>query len=155
MPKIQQARQPLDKQEERQVRRLASSRHSPFDWVLRARIITRSWDGQRVHAIASYLCCSAQTVRRVLHRFNEEGFEGLGDRPRPGRKARLTEIERRRIIALARHSAPGHQDGHTAPQWSLDALTEAAQAAGIQVQRSQIRRILQRAGVRWRQEAQM
>jgi hypothetical protein len=45
------------------------------------------------------------------------------------------------------------QDGHTPPQWSLDALTEAAHAAGIQVQRSQIRRILQRAGVRWRQDA--
>lgn len=153
MPKIQQARQPLDEQEERQVRRLASSRHGPFDWVLRARIVTRSWDGERVHAITSHLCCSAQTVRRALHRFNEEGFEGLGDRPRPGRKARLTEIERHRIIALARYSAPGHQDGHTSPQWSLDALTEVAHAAGIQVQRSQIRRILQRAGVRWRQEA--
>src|SRR5262249_33998451 len=35
-------------------------------------------------------------------------------------------------------------------QWSLDALTEAAHAAGIRVERSQIRRIYLREGVRWR-----
>lgn len=153
MPKIQQARQPLDENEERQVRRIASSRHDPCDWVLRARIVTRSWDGERVNVIASNLCCSTQTVRRVLHRFNEEGFEGLEDRPRPGRKPRLTVIERHRIIALASYSAPAHQDGHSSPQWSLDALTEMAHATGIQVQRSQIRRILLHAGVRWRRDA--
>jgi hypothetical protein len=77
----------------------------------------------------------------------------LEDRPRPGRKRRLTEIERHRIIALAIYSAPGHQDGHSSPQWSLDALTEMAHATGIQVQRSQIRRILLHAGVRWRRDA--
>jgi len=164
MPKILWARPPLDEQEDRQVRRLAGSRRGPVDWVLRARIVTRSWDGQRVAAIASDLRCNAQTVRRCLHRFNEEGFEGLGDRPRPGRPARLTDSERRQLIALVRRPAPDHvehrpdgtlaaQDGHISPQWSLDALTKAAHAAGIQVQRSQIRRILQRAGVPWRQDA--
>ena len=161
MPKILRARQPFDEKEERQVRRLARSRHGPADWILRARIVTRSWDGQRVDAIASDLHCSAQTVRRCLHRFNEEGFEGLGDRPRLGRKPRLTEIERRQIIALVRRPAPGHversldgtleaQDVQAPAQWSLDALTEAAQAAGIQVQRSHIRRILLREGIHWR-----
>jgi len=161
MPKILRARQPFDEKGERQVRRLAGSRHGPADWILRARIVTRSWDGQRVDTIASDLHCGAQTVRRCLHRFNEEGFEGLGDRPRPGRKPRLTAIERRHILALASRPALGHverkldgtleaQDGHAPVQWSLDALTEAAQAAGIQVQRSQIRRILQREGIHWR-----
>jgi len=72
MPKILRARQPFDEKEERQVRRLAGSRHGPADWILRARIVTRSWDGQRVDAIASDLHCGAQTVRRCLHRFNEE-----------------------------------------------------------------------------------
>ncbi len=161
MPKILRARQPFDEKEERQVRRLARSRHGPANWILRARIVTRSWDGQRVDAIASDLHCSAQTVRRCLHRFNEEGFDGFGDRPRPGRKPRLTEIERRQIVALVRRPAPGRverklddsleaQDGQTPAQWSLDTLTEAAQAAGIQVQRSQIRRILLREGIHWR-----
>ncbi len=67
MPKILRARQPFDEKEEHQVRRLARSRHEPADWILRARIVTRSWDGQRVDAIASGLHCSAQTVRRCLH----------------------------------------------------------------------------------------
>ena len=161
MPKILRAHQPFDEQEERQIRRLAGSRHGPADWILRARIVSRSWDGQRVGAIASDLHCSAQTVRRCLHRFNAEGFEGLGDRPRPGRKPRLTAIERSQIIALLSRPAPGYmerkldgtlesQDGHAPLQWSLDALAEAAHAAGIQVQRSQIRRILLREGIHWR-----
>ncbi len=161
MPKILRARQPFDEKEEYQVRHLARSRHGPADWILRAHIVTRSWDGQQVDAIASGLHCGAQTVRRCLHRFNEEGFEGLCDRPRPGRKPRLTEIERRQLIALVSRPAPGYlerklddmleaQDGHTPVQWSLDALTEAAHAAGIQVQRSQVRRILLREGIHWR-----
>ncbi len=36
-------------------------------------------------------------------------------------------------------------------QWSLNALAQAAKEAGIRVKRSQIRTILQREGVRWRQ----
>jgi transposase len=35
-------------------------------------------------------------------------------------------------------------------QWTLDALAAAAQAEGITVGRSQVRRILQAEGVRWR-----
>jgi transposase len=35
-------------------------------------------------------------------------------------------------------------------QWTLDALAAAAQAEGIQAGRSQVRRILQAEGVRWR-----
>src|SRR5260370_9381362 len=43
---------------------------------------------------------------------------------------------------------PGTREGSA--QWSLDALTDAAHAAGIQVERSQIRRIYLREGARWR-----
>jgi hypothetical protein len=44
-------------------------------------------DGGRVEAIAKDLDCSPQTVRRRLHRFETEGIEGLGDRPKSGRHA--------------------------------------------------------------------
>jgi hypothetical protein len=36
------------------------------------------------------------------------------------------------------------------PVWTLDALTAAARAAGIDIARSQVRRILLAEGVRWR-----
>jgi hypothetical protein len=100
-------------------------------------------------------------VRERLARFNTESIDGLGDRPGAGRKRRITETERGRIIALARSQPPGRPartasgalaaaDEAGPPQWTLDTLTEAAQADGIQVQRSQVRRILMADKVRWR-----
>ena len=43
------------------------------------------------------------------------------------------------------------RDEQDSAQWSLNALAQAAKEAGIQVKRSQIRTILLREGVRWRQ----
>jgi transposase len=160
MPKILRARVAQDEQEERQVRKLAASRHGPADWIMHARMIALSWDGAGVEAIAKQLQCSAQTVRRRLHRFDTEGIAGLGDRPRSGRPSRLTERERSRLIALVRLAPPGRlerqaeelvaRDEEGSAQWSLNALAQAAKEAGIQVKRSQIRTILLREGVRWR-----
>jgi transposase len=162
MPKILRTRAAQDEQEERQVRKLAASRHGPADWIIHARMVARSWDGERVEAIAKELQCSAQTVRRRLHRFTSEGIEGLGDRPRSGRPHRLTEAEYSKIIALVRKAPPGRletqgdgtmvaRDEEGSAQWSLNALAQAAKEAGIGVKRSQIRTILLREGVRWRQ----
>jgi transposase len=118
-------------------------------------------DGERVEAIAQELHCSPQTVRRRLHRFDAEGIEGLGDRPKPGRPHRLTIEDDSQLIALVRQAPPGRlvtqRDGTMVAreeegeaQWSLNALARAATEAGIVVKRSQIRRILRREGVRWR-----
>ena len=161
MPKLLFARLPMEDIEERQVRKLAASRHAPGDWILRARIIARSWEGLRTTAIAAELGCHPQTVRERIARFTIEGLGGLGDRPGPGRKPRLTEAERGAIIALAKSAPPGQltrqPDGTLAARdegqparWTLNALTAAAHARGIAVARSQLRRILLREGVSWR-----
>ncbi|MBV9232312.1 MAG: helix-turn-helix domain-containing protein [Chloroflexi bacterium] len=160
MPKILHVRAAQDEREERQVRKLAASRHGPADWIIHARMVALSWDGKRVETIAKELECSAQTVRRCLHRFDALGIEGLGDRPRSGRPCRITEAERSKLIALARQAPPGRlerqadelvaRDEEGSAQWSLNALAQAAKEAGIRVKRSQIRTILLREGVRWR-----
>jgi transposase len=160
MPKILRARAAQDEQEERLVRKLAASRHGPADWIIHARMVAGSWDGKRVETIAKELQCGAQTVRRRLHRFDAEGIEGLGDRPRSGRPSRLTEGERSKLIALVRKAPPGRlerqaeelvaREEEASAQWSLNALAQAAKEAGIRVKRSQIRTILLREGVRWR-----
>ena len=161
MPKILRVRVPQDEQEEKQVRKLAGSRHGPADWILHARMVARSWDGERVEDIAGELQCSPQTVRRRLHRFDVEGIEGLGDHPKPGRPRRLTTQDDSKLIALVRQAPPGRlvrrrdgtlvaRDEEAEAQWSLTALTQAAKEAGIAVKRSQIRTILVREGVRWR-----
>jgi transposase len=161
MPKHLAARPPLDAAEERQVRKLAHSHHAPGDWILHAQIVARSWDGLRTRQIADELGCHAQTVRDRLHAFTERGLEGLGMKPGSGRKPRLTEVERSTILALVKLPPPGkatyeltgeleapNPEGE--PEWTLDTLTAAARERGIQVARSQVRRIFRQEGVRWR-----
>ena len=155
------ARPPTTPAEERTLRRLANAWNAPASLIQRARIITTSWDGVSVAELAQRLGCHPKTVYKWLHRFNAAGLDGLADLPRPGLPRRLTETERGRIIALARSQPPGrlHQGGEgllapaqpEAPaHWTLDALAAAAQAEGIRVARSQVRRILRAERVRWR-----
>ena len=161
MPKFVRARPRLDDSESRKIRGLAGARHAPADWIERARIVALSWDGLAVPAIAAEVGCHENTVRRWLHRFNAAGIDGLGNQPGAGRKRRITEAQRSAIIALARSAPPGRllrdgagelsaerEDGPA--QWTLDTLSQVARDAGIQVGRSQVRRILLAEKVRWR-----
>jgi transposase len=124
-------------------------------------MVAMSWDGVRVPAIAQALGCSQKAVRERLARFAAEGLDGLGDRPGAGRKPRLSQAQRSQLIALARSTPPGRLVRDDAGEldaadpagpavWTLDALTAAARAAGIDIARSQVRRILLAEGVRWR-----
>lgn len=124
-------------------------------------MITASWDGKSTAQIAHEVGCHPQTVRERLHRFNTHGLEGLGDRSGSGRKPRLTETERSRIVALVATTPPGRltrtADGGLHAErdgarscWTLDSLTEALRAEGIVVGRSQVRRILVAEKIRWR-----
>ncbi|GHO99830.1 hypothetical protein KSF_098780 [Reticulibacter mediterranei] len=124
-------------------------------------LIVESWAGKAPQEIATMLSCHPRTVRIHLTRFNAQGVNGLGMREGAGSKPRLTEVERSQILALAKQPAAfevGAVCGKTleardetgSAQWSLDALTEAAHDAGIQVERSQIRRIYLSEGKRWR-----
>src|SRR5258706_8308362 len=152
MPKHVKARAAQDTQEERQVRRLARSLHAPADWKFHAQMVVASWAGQTPNEVAAELGCHAQTVRIHLARFNAQGVAGLGMRPGSGRKPRLTEQERSRILALVKQAPPGHletqadgtmvaRDEEGSAQWTLNALAQAAKAAGIRVKSSQIRSI--------------
>ncbi len=161
LPRVLQARPPHDAAEEATIRKLARARHAPGDWIQRSRIVALTWDGSSIPETAAMLGCHRQTVRRWLHRFNAYGLDGLGDQPGAGRKRRLTETERSRLVALVATTPPGRlvrqsdgcleaeQEG-AASQWTLDALTAAANAEGIVVGRSQVRRILVAEGIRWR-----
>jgi transposase len=145
MPKHVHARAAQDAQEERQVSKLARSLHAPADWKFHAQMVMESWAGKTPNEIASELDCHPQTVRIHLARFNAQGISGLGMQEGAGRKPRLSEQERSRILALAKQPPPGRLERYaetleardeTGPaQWSLDALTEAAHDAGIQVER--------------------
>src|SRR3954454_24750370 len=160
MPKLLFARPPVDAVEERKIRKLAGARHAPADWIRRAQMITMSWDGLRVPGIAAALGCSPKAVRDRLARFTADGPDGLGDRPGAGRTPRIGQAERSQLIALVANPPPGRgvrddageltaTDATGPAVWTLDALTTAARAAGIDIAGSQVRRILLAEGVRW------
>jgi transposase len=161
MPTHLAARSPLDAVEERYVRKLTHSTHAPADWIMHAKLVAHSWDGLRTRQMAEELGCNPQTVRERLHAFNERGLQGLGMKPGSGRRPRLTQLERSTILALVKLPPPGKPtyeltgelaapDPKAEPEWTLDTLTAAARQRGIQVARSQVRRIFVREGVRWR-----
>nr|WP_301650541.1 helix-turn-helix domain-containing protein [Streptomyces arenae] len=114
---------------------------------MRAGMIELSWSRLRVPAIAVELGCSQKTVRCRLHRFNRLGLQGLDDLGGQGRKRRITEEERSRIISLVKTVSPGrprwkpvgqlsafHESGPI--EWTLDSLAAAARTTGIEVGRS-------------------
>jgi transposase len=147
------ARPPSHTAEGRRLRKLAKARNAPASSIQRARIVTGSWDGASVPELAERLGCHRKTVYKWLRRFNAHGVAGLADLSRPGVPRRINELDRRRIVALAHSQPPGKPvtggEGRQAPacpgtraSWTLDALTRSAQAEGIRVGRSQVRRIL-------------
>src|SRR4051795_1501116 len=161
MPKLLFARPPADAVEERKIRKLAGARHAPADWIRRAQMITMSWDGLRVPGIAAALGCSPKAVRDRLARFTADGLDGLGDRPGAGRTPRIGQAQRSQLIALVANPPPGRgvrddtgeltaTDATGPAVGTLDALPAAARPAGIDIARSQVRRILLADGVRWR-----
>src|SRR3954468_11701781 len=161
MPKVLFASPPADAVEERRIRKPAGERHAPADWIRRAQIIALSWEGLRVPGIAAALGCSQNAVRYRVARFAADGLDGLGDRPGAGRRPRISQDQRSRLIALVASPPPGRgvrdEAGELRPAdaagpavWTLNALTAAARAAGIDLARSQVRRILLAEGVRWR-----
>ena len=103
-------------------------------------------------------------MRERFHAFNERGLEGLGLRPGGGRKPRLTERGAQHDPRPGASTIPPGKPGYArtgefeaaderaeAPaEWTLDTLTAAARARGIQVARSQVRCLFLREGVRWR-----
>ncbi|MFC8660802.1 helix-turn-helix domain-containing protein [Streptomyces sp. NPDC057199] len=158
---VLRARPERDEDERTVVHRLSRARKAPRDAVTRARMIELSWSGLWVPAISGELDCSQKTVRRWLHRFNRSGLQGLDDLGGQGRKRRITEEERSRIISLVKTVPPGRLrwepvgelwafDESGPAEWTLDSLDAAARAEGIAVGRSQVRRILLAEGVRWR-----
>ncbi|MEV5879925.1 helix-turn-helix domain-containing protein [Streptomyces sp. NPDC052101] len=134
---VLRARPVFDEDERTVVGRLSRARKAPRDAVMRARVIQLSWSGLWVPAIAVELDCSQKTVRCRLHRFNRSGLQGLEDPGGQGRRRRITEEERSRIISLVKDMPPGRLrwepvgqpwafDESGPSEWTLDSLAAAA-----------------------------
>jgi transposase len=142
---------PLTSEEVETLERLARSRTAPARAVERATIVWQAHHGARVPAIARTLGVCQATVRLWLSRFNAEGVAGLQDRPRGGRPPTYTPEEVGTVL-VASLTNPQDLDLPFG-SWTLDRLTAYLhEHKGIMLQRSRIGEILQREGLRWRQQ---
>src|SRR4051794_3955592 len=128
---------------------LARARTAQARLVERAQILLAIADGQRPSQVARQLGLSRPTVYTWIHRFNEQGLHGLGDRPRAGRPHTYTAEQRAEVIAAAL-TDPKHL---SLPFncWTLDRLQAYLnEQKGIPIKRSRIGEILVDEGLKWR-----
>jgi len=134
-----------------EIKPLAHSRTEPARAVERAKIVWLSRQGKRVPAIAKELQVAEKTVRLWLKRFNDQGIDGLLDRPRSGHPPTYTPEQVSEVIAAAL-SKP-QELGQPFANWTLDRLeTYLNEVKGIPIKRSRIDELLLREGLRWRKD---
>lgn len=117
----------------------------------RASIILLADAGQHAPAIAEQLHLDDETVRRWIKRFNEQGVEGLTERPRSGRPATYSQEQVSVIIqtALCKPESLGQPFG----SWTLDRLViYLREEKGIGIKRSRLDELLLTEGLRWRKQ---
>jgi transposase len=84
-------------------------------------------------------------VRKVIHEFNEEGFDSLRPDYRGGRPRRITPTERKRVIAVA--GARPDTQGVPLTRWSLDRLSAHLGEEGLIISPIHLWRLLGEAGL--------
>lgn len=141
----------LTDDERAKIDRLVNARTAPVRLVQRAKIILLSAEGKRVPAIAEEVGLGPAATRLWIHRFNEQGLEGLDDAPRSGRPRAYDEGHRSEVIGKARSVPPKPEGAEVPPtcHWTLDRLEEELNKGGLPIKRSQIRRILKAEHIKW------
>jgi transposase len=90
------------------------------DVVKRAYMLLHSDSGMSDVAIAAFLMCSEDTVRRARVRFLTEGLHAaLEDQPHPGQAPLLSSQQEAYLIALACSDPPAGRE-----RWTLELLTQ-------------------------------
>ena len=123
-------------------------RQAPGRVSRRAQAVGWWLGGQSQAAIARRLGVARQSVQRWCTRLRRAGPDGLRDRPRSGRPARLGADAPARVATCLRQSA---RPGTTGPGgWTVGRMVAALAAAGESVSARTVRRLLRRLRARWR-----
>jgi transposase len=138
-------------EERKTIERLVHARNTPAGKLKRAQIIWLASQGRQTPEIAKQLSVSERMVRNRLHRFNEQGLQGLEEAPRSGRPVTYTPEEVSSIIQAAL-SKP-RDLGEDYATWTLDRLVDyLSRIKGVRMKRSRISEIFIAEGLRWRHE---
>jgi transposase len=134
----------LSHQEAVKLKRM-SSRGEHQATRIRAAILLASNVKTSVPQIARMWLTDESHVRKVIHEFNEEGFDSLRPEYRGGRPRRITPTERKRMVAVA--GARPDTQGVPLTRWSLDRLSAHLAAEELVISPIHLWRLLAQAGL--------
>ncbi|HEV2769566.1 MAG TPA: IS630 family transposase, partial [Solirubrobacteraceae bacterium] len=125
-------------------RRAKAAQH--FSTRQRAAILLASNVGNSVPQIAAMWMTDESHVRKVIHEFNERGMDSLDPDYRGGRARRITDSQRREIVAVA--GARPDTQGVALTRWSLPRLADYLADEGVvQISPAHLGRMLAEAGL--------
>lgn len=135
---------PLSHQEAVRLKRM-STRAEHQSTRIRAAILLASNVKTPVPQIARMWLTDESHVRKVVHEFNEEGFDSLRPEYRGGRPRRIATAERQRVVAVA--GARPDTQGVPLTRWSLDRLSAFLAEHGVLISPIHLWRLLAEAGL--------
>jgi transposase len=115
---------------------------------LRAKAVDLSSEGWKVPRIAEVVQRDRSVVSRWLHRFDQEGIEGLWPRKSPGRPPKATAEFRQAAEEAVRQNP--RELGYEFTRWTVDLLTDhLAETCAVDVGAWTVRNTLVDLGFRW------
>ncbi len=132
----------LSHQEAARLKRM-STRAEHQSTRIRAAILLASNVKTPAGQIARMWLTDESHVRKVIHEFNDEGFDSLRPEYRGGRPRRITAAERKRVVAAA--GARPDTQGVPLTRWSLDRLSVYLAEHGVLISAIHLWRLLDQA----------
>lgn len=126
----------LSDDEHQELERLANLPTGENRKAKRARIVLLADDGKTNTEIADTVAMTPKTVGKWRRRWVQDGFDGLEDRPRPGRPREITAEDRLTILNKA-VQPPDH-----ASHWSVRDLADALEGE-VDISKSHVHNVLQ------------
>jgi putative transposase len=115
------------KKDQKTLKKLLSGGVQPVRVILRALVLQQMAKGVSAPRIATVVPVTAQAIRKIGHRYRQEGLErALYEKARPGAAALLETSQRQRIIAMACSDPP---EGRA--RWTVRLLVEEAVKRGL------------------------
>lgn len=102
----------------------------------RAEMLRLNHRGWKTEEIADYLDCQVATVRKAIHRWQQDGLYGLWDSPRSGRPVTWSTADIEHLIEKIETSAETFN--------SRQLAQELEEARSVKLSRRQLRRVLKK-----------